>query len=86
MGGHMASVRRSSGSIIWLWSSRPWSICRCFPAAEGDTHAYRNRADDEQDAHELAARRVIDPPGYDSGDAEGDGKDHNEVLNGLSPI
>jgi hypothetical protein len=33
-----------------------------LPAAAGDPHAYRNRADDEQDAQELAARRVIDPP------------------------
>ena len=38
-----------------------------LPAAPGDPHAQRNRADDEQDAQELETRRVIGLPGHDAG-------------------
>jgi hypothetical protein len=60
-------------------------VCVCvLPAAQGDPHAYHDRADDEQDAYELEARRVIEPSVNDRDDSERDGKDGNHVLHGVS--
>jgi hypothetical protein len=46
-----------------------------LPAAPRHPYAQYNRADDEQDTYELAARRVIGLSVHDSGDAE---RDHKE--------
>jgi hypothetical protein len=35
-----------------------------LPAAQDHPHAQHNRAEDEQDAHELQARRIIGPSGH----------------------
>ena len=53
-----------------------------LPAALDHPHAQHNRADDEQDAQELEAGRVIGLPGRHAGDADRNGKDGNQVLNG----
>jgi hypothetical protein len=52
--------------------------------AEGSPDDYDNRADDEYDAQELEARRIIDPSCHQADDAESDGRDGNEVLHGVS--
>jgi hypothetical protein len=59
-------------------------IACVLPTASGDPHAYHNRANDDQDAYELKARRVIGPSVGDGGDSERDGKDGNQVLHGVS--
>lgn len=46
-----------------------------LPAAPDHPYVQHNRADNEQDAYELAARRVIGFSVHDSGDAE---RDHKE--------
>jgi hypothetical protein len=53
-----------------------------LPVALDRPHAHHNRAEDEQDAQELEARRIFDPSGHHDSDAESDGKDGNEVLHG----
>ena len=45
-----------------------------LPAALGGPDAQRNRADDEHDADELKARRVIGLPEDNAGDAERSGQ------------
>jgi hypothetical protein len=51
-----------------------------LPTAEGGPDDYDNRADDEYDAQELEAQRIIDPSGHHADDAESDGQDGSDVL------
>jgi hypothetical protein len=51
-----------------------------LPVALDHPHAHHNRADDEQGAQELAARRIIDPCGHHAGDADCDGKDDDQYF------
>ena len=44
-------------------------------AAPEMPHAEHNGTDDDQEAYELSARGVIDPPGKDAGYADRNGKD-----------
>jgi len=57
-----------------------------LPVALDHPHAHHNRADDEQDAQELAARRIIDPCGHHAGDADRDGQDGNNSFANSSSI
>ena len=52
-------------------------------AAPNHPYAQHNRANDEQYAHKLAARRVIGLPVHDGGGADGDDKHHEQVLHGF---
>src|SRR5687768_4747909 len=78
---HTSTVTHSRGRQV-LSGDR--HIACVLAAAQDDPHAYRNRADDDQDAYELEARRVIGPSVNDGGDSERDGKDGNQVLHGVS--
>jgi hypothetical protein len=39
-----------------------------LPTGQGSPDDYDNRAEDEYDAHELEARRIIDPSGHHADD------------------
>ena len=51
----------------------------------GQSLRLHNRADDEHDAQELEARRIVGPSGHHAGDAESDGEDGNDVLHAGVP-
>src|SRR5829696_9165105 len=78
-----SSVSLGARTMRCRWGpSRAARRLYVLPAAPDHPYPQHNRADDEQDAYQLGARRVIVPPVHDDADAEGDGKDHSEILHG----
>jgi hypothetical protein len=64
--------------------SRLSSSCDVLPAPLGGPDAHRNCANDERDADELEAWRVVGLPVHNAGDTERDGQNGNQVLQGVS--